>query len=239
MFEGRLIRIDELPYADAIRGYFAKHVIATHYFAADAALEALAGARAGRAAVDRRSGRRQGVARRRRGAGGRGRPAGRGADRPAARPASRPRPTARAAITSRGGEVTLAQGLVKAPAPPSAGAGTARPARRAARRAGRSWCASPPRAGRPRSTSWATSIAPSRSATRARPSRPTSSELAATDGALVVRAPGAAERRLAAGDIAAVHTMAPVVIPDGRLPAGRRRSPARSRWRASSSRWCW
>ena len=26
VFEGRLIRIDELPFADAIRGYFAKHV---------------------------------------------------------------------------------------------------------------------------------------------------------------------------------------------------------------------
>ncbi len=42
VFEGRLIRIDDLPYADAIRGYFAKHVVATHYFAADAALKALA-----------------------------------------------------------------------------------------------------------------------------------------------------------------------------------------------------
>ena len=43
VFEGRLIRIDELPYADAIRGYFAKHVTATHYFATDATLKALAG----------------------------------------------------------------------------------------------------------------------------------------------------------------------------------------------------
>src|SRR3954464_2754702 len=42
VFEGRLIRIDDLPYADAIRGYFAKHVTATHYFAPDAALKALA-----------------------------------------------------------------------------------------------------------------------------------------------------------------------------------------------------
>ena len=42
VFEGRLIRIDDLPYADAIRGYFAKHVTATHYFATDAALKALA-----------------------------------------------------------------------------------------------------------------------------------------------------------------------------------------------------
>ena len=41
------------------------------------------------------------------------------------------------------------------------------------------------------------------------------SELAAADGALVIRAPGGAERRLAAGNVAAVHTIAPVVIPDG------------------------
>ena len=47
VFEGRLIRIDELPYADAIRGYFAKHVVATHYFAADARLKALAARAAG------------------------------------------------------------------------------------------------------------------------------------------------------------------------------------------------
>src|SRR4051812_43939932 len=43
VFEGRLIRVDELPYAEAIRSYFAKHVTATHYFATDAALKALAG----------------------------------------------------------------------------------------------------------------------------------------------------------------------------------------------------
>src|SRR4029079_13189160 len=42
VFQGRLIRIDDLPYADAIRGYFAKHVSATHYFSADVALKALA-----------------------------------------------------------------------------------------------------------------------------------------------------------------------------------------------------
>ena len=41
------------------------------------------------------------------------------------------------------------------------------------------------------------------------------SELSASDGALVIRAPGGAERRLAAANVAAVHTIAPVVIPDG------------------------
>jgi hypothetical protein len=39
----------------------------------------------------------------------------------------------------------------------------------------------------------------------------------AGDGALVVRAPGVPERRLAAAEVAAVRTMAPVVIPDGAL----------------------
>src|SRR5215510_15076150 len=43
VFEGRLIRIDELPYAAAIRGYFAKHVTATHYFKTDALIKALDG----------------------------------------------------------------------------------------------------------------------------------------------------------------------------------------------------
>src|SRR5262245_8695618 len=42
VFEGRLIRIDELPYADAIRAYFAKHVTATHYFGAEEFTRALA-----------------------------------------------------------------------------------------------------------------------------------------------------------------------------------------------------
>src|SRR4029079_13318210 len=55
VFQGRLIRVDDLPYADAIRGYFTKHVTATHYFAPDATLKVLprraSGAR--RSIVDR------------------------------------------------------------------------------------------------------------------------------------------------------------------------------------------
>ena len=43
MFEGRLTRVDDLPYAAAIRAYFAKHVSATHFFAPEALLRALAG----------------------------------------------------------------------------------------------------------------------------------------------------------------------------------------------------
>ena len=41
------------------------------------------------------------------------------------------------------------------------------------------------------------------------------SELSADAGALVIRPPGAPERRLEAAEVAAVHTMAPVVIPPG------------------------
>src|SRR4029078_6797191 len=43
VFEVGLIRVSELPYADAIRAYFAKHVTATHYFSVEALLKALAG----------------------------------------------------------------------------------------------------------------------------------------------------------------------------------------------------
>ncbi len=121
VFEGRLIRIDELPYAQAIRGYFAKHVTATHYFATDATLAALAGrAPAAPLSIVDRGGDKVALA----------------ADEALAIEVVKPDevqiglpngrfPTedaARAAITSRGGEVTAARGLVKTAAPSSAGA---------------------------------------------------------------------------------------------------------------------
>ena len=123
VFEGRLIRFDELPFADAIRGYFAKHVTATHFFAPDALLRGAGRRAAGGAAVARRSRRRHG------GAGARTR-------RWRSRSSSPTRcsiglPRARFATedatraprsTSRGGEVLASRGLVKAAAPPSAGA---------------------------------------------------------------------------------------------------------------------
>ena len=43
MFEGRLVRVDDLSFADAIRVYFANHVTATHFFAPEAFGRALAG----------------------------------------------------------------------------------------------------------------------------------------------------------------------------------------------------
>jgi hypothetical protein len=42
-------------------------------------------------------------------------------------------------------------------------------------------------------------------------------DLAADGGALVVKSPGLPERRLAAAQVAAAHTIAPVVIPQGAL----------------------
>jgi hypothetical protein len=42
VFEGRLIRVDELSFAASIRGYFATHVAATHFFAPEALARALA-----------------------------------------------------------------------------------------------------------------------------------------------------------------------------------------------------
>jgi hypothetical protein len=47
VFEGRLIRVAELPFAASIRGYFATHVAATHFFAPEALAQALAAHRPG------------------------------------------------------------------------------------------------------------------------------------------------------------------------------------------------
>ena len=217
VFEGRLIRIDELPYAQAIRGYFAKHVTATHYFATDTTLATLA-ALAGRApgaplSIVDRGGDKVALA----------------ADEALAIEVVKPDevqiglpngrfPTedaARAAITSRGGEVTAARGLVKTAAPSSAGAS--------------SLLASAPeppsrwtfvvRFPAARRQAALDELGDIDRTVEIRDARETiatrASELAAADSALVIRAPGAAERRLPAANVAAVHTIAPVVIPDG------------------------
>jgi hypothetical protein len=120
VFEGRLIRIDELPYADAIRAYFARHVTATHYFAVDATLKGLAGRAPGKplAMVDRG-----------------GDAVSLSGDEALAVEVARPdevqiglpklrfatEDVARAAIAARGAELVSARGLVQAPAPGGAG----------------------------------------------------------------------------------------------------------------------
>jgi hypothetical protein len=220
VFQGRLIRIDELPYADAIRAYFARHVTATHYFTADAAAKALAGRAPGQAAplsiVDR------------------------GGDRvtlgsdetlaidvvkadqvqlglPKARFATED--AARAAIESRGGEVITARGLVQPPPPPSAGAANLL-ASAAAPPARWTFVVRFPAARRQAALDELGDIDRT---VEIRDARETVAAHIADLGAdaggptLVVHAPGAAERRLAVGDVATVHTVAPVMIPDGAL----------------------
>jgi hypothetical protein len=212
VFEGRLVRVDDLPYADAIRSYFARHVTATHYFETDAVIKALAGRTgAGPLAVVDRSGDRVSLA----------------VEEPLAVEVSKPdevqiglprlrfatEDAARAAIVERGGEVVAAKGLVKAPAPQSAGASTL--------------LASAPEP--PSRWTFVVRFPPARRqaaldqlgdidrTVEIRDARETlathAGELASEGGALIVRVPGAPERRLAAADVAAVHTIAPVVIP--------------------------
>jgi hypothetical protein len=213
VFEGRLIRIDELPYAAAIRAYFAKHVTATHYFAAEAALKALAG-RAQNATVSVTD----------RG----GDPVSLGPDEAMAIDVRRPDevqlglpqarfPTedgARAAIVSRGGEVVTAKGLVKAAPPPSAGASSLlatapEPPSRW------TFVVKFPAARRQAALDELGDIDRTVEIREARETITAHlAALSAEAGALVVRAPGAPERRLAAAEIAAVHTLAPVMIPD-------------------------
>jgi hypothetical protein len=216
VFEGRLIRVDELPYADAIRGYFAKHVTATHYFATDALLKGLAGrGQNGPLAIADRG----------------GDPVSLSADEALALEVVKPEhlqiglpqarfPTedaARAAIVARGGEVVATKGLVQAPAPQSAGASNllASPAKPPARW---TFVVHFPAARRQAALDELGDIDRTVEIRDARETITTrAAELSSEKDALIVRAPGAAERRLAAADIAAVHTMAPVVIPDGAL----------------------
>jgi hypothetical protein len=214
VFEGRLIRIEELPYAEAIRDYFAKHVTATHYFAVDATLAALAGHAQGAplSLVDRG-----------------GDKVSLGTDEALAIEVKKPdhvqlglprarfatEDAARAAIELRGGEVVTAKGIVKAPAPPSAGASNLfasapePPARW-------TFVVRFPAARRQAALDQLGDIDRTVEIRDARETIAThAGELAAEKDTLVVRAPGAPERRLAVAEVAAVRTMAPVVIPAG------------------------
>jgi hypothetical protein len=224
VFEGRLTRVDDLPYAAAIRAYFAKHVSATHFFAPEALVRALVGRQQGTAlSVVDRSGDVVSL--------------GPAEDlsvevfKPDQVTLGLPRirfvteADARAAIESRGGEIVASRGLVKAV--PLSGAADTGPL---------SSSAPPPE----RWTFVARFAADKRGAALGalgdidrtvdiRDARETItthvSELAvAGEGdtsALLIRPPGGdatganAERRLKATDIAAIRTMAPVVIPDG------------------------
>ncbi|HXU03452.1 MAG TPA: hypothetical protein VN903_20945 [Polyangia bacterium] len=212
VFEGRLIRVDDLPYADAIRSYFARHVTATRYFAPDAFVKALAARAPGAplAVVDR-GGDRVSLAAEEALAIEVARPDEVQIGLPRARFATED--AARAAIVAHGGEVTAAKGLVKAPAPQGAGSSSLlasapeQPARW-------TFVVKFPAARRQAALDELGDIDRTVEIRDARETIAThTSELSADGGALIVRAPGAAERRLAAADVAAVHTIGPVVIP--------------------------
>jgi hypothetical protein len=217
VFEGRLIRIDELPYAAAIRAYFAKHVTATHYFGAEELMRALAArASGGPLSVVDRGGDKVLLA----------------AEEPLAVEVLKPdevqiglpksrlatEAEARAAIEKRGGEIVTARGLVKAPAPASEGAANLLAS-----------APTPPerwtfvvRFPAARRQAALDELGDIDRIVEIRDARETIatrvSELSAEAGALVVKpqgGPGGSERKLAAADVAAVHTMAPVVIPEG------------------------
>jgi hypothetical protein len=217
VFEGRLMRFDELSFADSARRYFAAHVTAAHYFAPGVFGVALA-ARPASGVVT---------------------VADRGGDLVTLRPDEAlaievvkpdqvqvgiPRgarfmtePDARAAIETRGGEVLATRGLVK-------GAQAAGP------EAGPLSATAPP----PERWTFVARFAPARRQAaldeignldrivEIRDARETIATHVAEvapvgpkgDGGLVVRgSAGANERTLAPAEIAAVHTVAPVVIP--------------------------
>ena len=211
-FEGRLIRFGELPFAEAIRAYFAKHVTATHVFAPEVFARAVAG-RAG---------------------------AGRSASPTAPGTPCRSWPTRRSRSRSR--NRTPSRSAFPAPASPPRprpgrrwSRGAARCSPRAAWSRGcrrpdwnRASCPAPPRR-RSAGPSWRGSPPARRQAAldeigevdrqvEIRDARETVTarlaDLAAAGDGLVVHAAAAPERRLAAAEIAAVRTLAPVVIPD-------------------------
>ncbi|HEY4394798.1 MAG TPA: hypothetical protein VGP64_12075 [Polyangia bacterium] len=218
VFEGRLIRVAELPFAASIRGYFATHVAATHFFAPEALARALATRHAGTpltltdtsgdvVSLDERE--TIGIEVSERDQVKIGLPRDRFPTEDAAR----------AALTSRGGEILSALGAIKAK----------------------------PRAGTPESGPLSTTPEPAQrwtfvvrfppAAAQAaldaignldrevdiRDARQTvdvkledvSAPAGAQGGvALVVRPGQGAPRRIEAPTIAAIHTMAPVVIPE-------------------------
>ena len=139
---------------------------------------------------------------------------------------------ARAAITSRGGEVTAARGLVKTAAPSSAGASSLLAS---APEPPSRWTFMVrfPAARRQAALDELGDIDRTVEIRDARETIATRvSELAASDGALVIRAPGGAERRLAAANVAAVHTMRAGRDSRRRVPAASKAIARAITWRA-------
>jgi hypothetical protein len=212
VFEGRLIRFGELSFADSIRAYFAQHVTATHFFAPEPFARAVAG-RAGAGPlglVDRN-----------------GDPVTLAPDETIALEVARPErvqiglprtrfPTegeARAAVAARGGEILVSRGLVRGAQAggPESGPLSAAPAP-------------------PERWTFVVSFPPARRQAALdeigdldrlvdiRDARETftarAADVAGAPDGVAIRTAGEPERRLGTAELAAVHTLAPVVIPD-------------------------
>ena len=231
VFEGRLERVDDLSFADAIRAYFAQHVAATHFFAPDAFLHALDGrAGGGPLSLTDRA----------------GDPVTLGPEEQLVIEVSKPDQVviglprsrfategeARAAIEGRAGEVLGSRGLVRAAPPP--GAPTAGPLSSAAPPPERwTFVARFPPARRQDALDAIgdldrlVEIRDARQAISTRLEDLQRTPGTAADGGVFVKhadvpegglpaeqiRAAAAGQRVAAAEIAAVHTVAPVVIP--------------------------
>jgi hypothetical protein len=214
-FEGRLIRVDDLSFAASIRGYFSTHVAATHFFAPDALARALAGRHPGTplslvdtsgdtVALDERETIAIDVA------------------EPDQVRIGLPRDKfvteddARATLTSRGGEVVRTLGAIKAKAAaaaPDSGplSSTPEPSQRW------TFVVRFPAAVAQGALDAIGNLAQDVEIRDARQTVEVKLEDVApsgTAGGLVIRPGQGTPRTLAPAEIAAVHTMAPVVIPD-------------------------
>jgi hypothetical protein len=217
-FEGRLIRVDDLSFAAAIRKYFATHVAATHFFAPDVFTRAVAARRAGEAlAVTDRGGDGVSLAESETVAIDVAQPDEVRIGLPRARFADEA--DARAALTARGGEIVTALGAIKAApsaAVPEAGplSSTPEPPLRwtfvvkfsaAGRQAALDALGNLDRL---------VEIRDARQTIEVKVADVTPVAGGDVGGGLIVRPGQGAARQLPAAAIAAIHTMAPVVIPD-------------------------
>jgi hypothetical protein len=227
VFEGRLIHVDDLPFAAAIRRYFATHVAATHFFAPEVFARALRAPRTGPTltVVDR---------------------SGDGVSLvdgetvaidvlppdqvqvglPRARFATED--DARAALTSRGGEIVKALGAIKAKpsaAVPEAGplSSTPEPPERwtflvkfpaGQRQAALDALGNLDRLVEIRDARQTIEVKVADVAAAAPGDAKAGAPQGGSGGDLVVRPGQGPARQLSAASIAAIHTMAPVVIPD-------------------------
>jgi hypothetical protein len=215
-FQGRLIRVDDLSFAASIRSYFSTHVAATHFFTPEALGRALAARQPGTplAVVDTSGDtvsldERETVAI--------------DVTQPDEVKIGLPRDRfhteddARAALASHGGQVVKALGSIKArpsPAAPESGplSATTEPSQR--------WTFVV-KFPQPAEQSALDSIGDLGHDVEIRDARQTIevkleeiSAVAGAPGALVVRPGQGAPRRLEPSTMVAIHTMAPVVIPD-------------------------